>query len=185
MGADEKKKREFEIELGEKNGSSYVPPQASPPRMTPSATKSALDNPMFPILSYCASSILMTVTNKYVVSGTNYNLNFFLLCVQVRHEIFTTNGLVLTSWQSVICTVAIQSLKSAGVITYRDFKTDEAKKCRPAILAAKNALTSIPRVSDITSSNRHDLYFHQSFTIPFSPRLHNLQELDDHIDCIW
>ncbi len=26
----------------------------------------------------------MTVTNKYVLSGLDYNLNFFLLCVQVR-----------------------------------------------------------------------------------------------------
>ena len=41
-------------------------------------------NPLFPILSYCGSSILMTVTNKYVLGGMNFNLNFFLLCVQVR-----------------------------------------------------------------------------------------------------
>lgn len=26
---------------------------------------------------------MMTVTNKYVLSGYNFNLNFFLLCVQV------------------------------------------------------------------------------------------------------
>lgn len=37
------------------------------------------------ILAYCLSSISMTVVNKYVVSGSEWNLNFFYLAVQVRH----------------------------------------------------------------------------------------------------
>lgn len=37
----------------------------------------------FAIITYCASSIFMTLINKYVVSGSNFNLNFFLLFVQV------------------------------------------------------------------------------------------------------
>ena len=36
------------------------------------------------ILAYCLSSISMTVVNKYVVSGSSWNLNFFYLAVQVR-----------------------------------------------------------------------------------------------------
>ena len=36
--------------------------------------------------------------------------------------------------QSVICIVVIQSCKSFGLITYRDFKTDEAKKWFPISL---------------------------------------------------
>lgn len=36
-----------------------------------------------PIASYCFASILMTVTNKYVVSGYGFNMNFLLLTVQV------------------------------------------------------------------------------------------------------
>jgi hypothetical protein len=44
---------------------------------------SLTENPVAAILSYCGSSILMTVTNKYVLSGVDFNLNFFLLCVQV------------------------------------------------------------------------------------------------------
>ena len=36
------------------------------------------------ILAYCLSSISMTVVNKYVVSGSEWNLNFFYLAVQVR-----------------------------------------------------------------------------------------------------
>lgn len=35
------------------------------------------------ILAYCLSSISMTVVNKYVVSGSEWNLNFFYLAVQV------------------------------------------------------------------------------------------------------
>ncbi|AEO69315.1 uncharacterized protein THITE_2119578 [Thermothielavioides terrestris NRRL 8126] len=39
------------------------------------------------ILSYCLASISMTVVNKYVVSGSAWNLNFFYLAVQVgRHR---------------------------------------------------------------------------------------------------
>jgi hypothetical protein len=36
-----------------------------------------------PILTYCAASILMTVTNKYVLSGYDFNMNFLLLGIQV------------------------------------------------------------------------------------------------------
>lgn len=44
-----------------------------------------IDNsPPASIISYCLSSISMTVVNKYVVSGTSWNLNFFYLAVQVR-----------------------------------------------------------------------------------------------------
>ena len=45
---------------------------------------SVTNSPMIAILSYCGSSILMTVTNKCVLGGRDFNLNFFLLCVQVR-----------------------------------------------------------------------------------------------------
>lgn len=82
--SDEKKRflDNDEIELGEKQGSSYSPPQPATPRYTP-APPPAANNPLLPILSYCGSSILMTVTNKYVLAGTGFNLNFFLLAVQV------------------------------------------------------------------------------------------------------
>lgn len=44
-----------------------------------------IDNsPPASILCYCLSSISMTVVNKYVVSGSSWNLNFFYLAVQVR-----------------------------------------------------------------------------------------------------
>jgi GDP-mannose transporter len=38
--------------------------------------------------------------------------------------------LELTIPQSVVCVAAISICKGTGIITYRDFNTDEAKKCR-------------------------------------------------------
>ena len=44
-----------------------------------------LDNsPGAAVLAYCFSSISMTVVNKYVVSGSSWNLNFLYLATQVR-----------------------------------------------------------------------------------------------------
>jgi len=89
--ADNKKRDDLVIDLDEKRG--YDQPSRSPmsPRtpMTPAPSGPAMpsgavaNNPIVPILSYCVSSIMMTVTNKFVLSGTGFNLNFFLLCVQV------------------------------------------------------------------------------------------------------
>ncbi|EXJ62597.1 GDP-mannose transporter 1 [Cladophialophora yegresii CBS 114405] len=118
--AEEEKKRFLEgndMELGEKQGRTFHhAPQPSIPRYNP-PSPNWQNNPVLPVVSYCASSILMTVANKYILSFPDYNLNFFLLAVQ-----------------SIVCVVAIQSCKTAGIITYRDFKTDEAKKWFPISL---------------------------------------------------
>ncbi|KIX10094.1 GDP-mannose transporter [Rhinocladiella mackenziei CBS 650.93] len=118
--AEEEKKRFLEgneMELGEKQGKSFnSPPASSAPRFTP-PSHNWQNNPILPVISYCASSILMTVANKFILSFPDYNLNFFLLAVQ-----------------SFVCVLAIQSCKTAGVISYRDFKTDEAKKWFPISL---------------------------------------------------
>ena len=82
--ADEKKRDDIAIDMGDRKGA-FDSPRRSPPPAQQAAPglSSAGQHPSFPILSYCASSILMTVTNKYVLSGTGFNLNFFLLAVQV------------------------------------------------------------------------------------------------------
>ncbi|CAK9435520.1 uncharacterized protein LODBEIA_P02470 [Lodderomyces beijingensis] len=69
------------------------------------------------IIAYCLSSILMTVTNKFVVSGLNYNLNFLLLSIQ-----------------SIVCVATIATLKSLNIITYRPFNKEEAKKWLPIVV---------------------------------------------------
>lgn len=65
-----------EMELGERQGQSFAPPAPKP-------MVSRKESPIPPVLSYCASSIMMTVANKYILSFPAFNLNFFLLAVQV------------------------------------------------------------------------------------------------------
>lgn len=90
------------------NGSSGTIPSA------PSTLGRLVNSGPVSILCYCASSILMTTTNKYVVSGHHFNLNFFLLAIQ-----------------SVVCLLVISILKFFGIITYRKFNFNEAKKWSP------------------------------------------------------
>jgi GDP-mannose transporter len=98
--AEEEKKRMLEgndLELGEKQGR-FSPPtsRASPaPKYTP-ASSNWQNNPILPVLSYCGSSILMTVANKYILSFPDYNLNFFLLAVQVSPKPRDRYGASLT-----------------------------------------------------------------------------------------
>lgn len=44
------------------------------------------NSPPISILAYCLASISMTVTNKYCVSGANFNMNFFYLAIQVCYS---------------------------------------------------------------------------------------------------
>jgi GDP-mannose transporter len=86
--AEEEKKRFLEgsdMELGEKQGR-FSPPRTPPaPKHTPT-TSNWQNNPILPVISYCGSSIMMTVANKYILAFPNFNLNFFLLAVQVSPD---------------------------------------------------------------------------------------------------
>jgi GDP-mannose transporter len=75
--ADEKRSDNISIDIEDKKDSSR-------PEETKEAMSGITSNPIIAVVSYCASSILMTTTNKYVMSGVDFNLSFFLLCVQVR-----------------------------------------------------------------------------------------------------
>ena len=61
-------------------------PGARPRRDAPAAgyVGQLAHSPGASILAYCLASISMTVVNKYVVSGSSWNLNFFYLAIQVR-----------------------------------------------------------------------------------------------------
>ncbi|KAK0621301.1 hypothetical protein B0T17DRAFT_508665 [Bombardia bombarda] len=70
------------------------------------------------ILAYCLSSISMTVVNKYVVSGSYWNLNFFYLAVQ-----------------SLVCTAAILLCKQLGLLNnLAPFDSVKARKWFPISL---------------------------------------------------
>lgn len=85
MADDKRKDDDYTIEMGElgerekfiespKSQRPYVPPVSS--------TRGIMNHPLTPVLSYCASSIMMTVLNKYVLTP-GFSLNFFLLGFQV------------------------------------------------------------------------------------------------------
>ncbi|KAH9946523.1 UDP-galactose transporter [Amylocystis lapponica] len=67
-----------------------------------------------PIVCYCIASILMTVVNKFVVSGREFNMNFLLLCIQ-----------------SSVCVSCVALVKRAGIISFRDFDVKDAKMWFP------------------------------------------------------
>ncbi|KAG8696368.1 GDP-mannose transporter into the lumen of the Golgi [Ceratobasidium sp. 395] len=80
-----------------------------------------------PILFYCLASILMTVTNKFVLSGANFNMNFAFLAIQ--------------SITGVGCVVAVKRL---GLITFRDFDMQDAKTWFPISFCLVMQFLSIP-----------------------------------------
>ncbi|GAA6044259.1 hypothetical protein JCM8097_002099 [Rhodosporidiobolus ruineniae] len=95
------------------------------PRAAPSNMDRIANHPALPVLCYCASSILMTVrssslcslpsqTDQFVVSGKFFNMNFLLLTIQ-----------------SVVCVTCVVTAKRLGVITFRDWDTNDARKWFP------------------------------------------------------
>ncbi|KAK8854545.1 GDP-mannose transporter 2 [Kwoniella newhampshirensis] len=71
-------------------------------------------SPVWPILSYCMASILMTVVNKFVVSGHQFTMTFLLLTIQ-----------------SLVCVTCVWTVKRIGLITFRDFDWVDAKTWFP------------------------------------------------------
>lgn len=67
-----------------------------------------------PILCYCLASILMTLVNKFVVSGADFSMTFLLLCIQ-----------------SIICVACVAFVKTLGLISFRAFDIEDAKTWFP------------------------------------------------------
>jgi hypothetical protein len=78
--SDDKKSDDYRVDIPSARSSRAPSPVMRSPQKS---VGSITENPVAAILGYCGSSILMTVTNKYVLSGVDFNLNFFLLAVQV------------------------------------------------------------------------------------------------------
>lgn len=66
------------------------------------------------VISYCLASITMTVVNKFVVSGRQFNMNFLLL-----------------SMQSIVCVTCVSTVKKLGIISFRDYDSKDAKMWFP------------------------------------------------------
>lgn len=76
-------------------GSPYSPSllsrQESASSQPPSPLSSIANNPTASILGYCLASISMTVVNKYVVSGSDWNLMFLYLAIQVSRSLMPSS----------------------------------------------------------------------------------------------
>ncbi|KAJ5610099.1 GDP-mannose transporter [Penicillium lagena] len=114
---EDKKTDDYTVEMNKLDQGSKEFEAPPPPQPRAAPPNPITNNPALPVLAYCGSSIMMTVMNKYVLSGLDFNLNFLLLMVQ-----------------SIVCIVAIQTCKSMGLITFRDFSSDEARKWFPITL---------------------------------------------------
>ncbi|KAG1781035.1 hypothetical protein EV702DRAFT_1177723 [Suillus placidus] len=66
------------------------------------------------VVCYCLASIMMTVMNKFIVSGSQFNMTFLLL-----------------SMQSIVCVACVIAAKKSSVISFRDFDMQDAKAWYP------------------------------------------------------
>ncbi|KAJ3179696.1 GDP-mannose transporter into the lumen of the Golgi [Gaertneriomyces sp. JEL0708] len=69
------------------------------------------NSPALAILSYCVSSILMTVTNKLVLSSYDFKMNFLLLAIQ-----------------SFLCVATLETFAGLGLLSHRKLQRHEAKQ---------------------------------------------------------
>ncbi|KAM0721152.1 hypothetical protein Q7P37_003439 [Cladosporium fusiforme] len=78
-------------------------------------TASNLSNsPSASIVGYCLASISMTVVNKFIVSGSEWNLMFLYLAIQ-----------------ATVCFLAIIICQQMGLLSLERFSVDQAKKWLP------------------------------------------------------
>jgi GDP-mannose transporter len=82
--AEDKKTDDYTVEMNKLDQGNKEFEAAPPPQPRSAPASAVASSPILPVLAYCGSSILMTVMNKYVLSGLDFNLNFLLLMVQVR-----------------------------------------------------------------------------------------------------
>lgn len=145
-----------------------------------------IDNsPPASIIAYCLSSISMTVVNKYVVSGTSWNLNFFYLAIQVRLLLASTRKPRLGA--GLTCARPVDRMYSNDhdlQTTWHDYHTrsfrpDEGKEMYVLLLTASHYRRMIQaltrgRVPHLAPPCGHDLYQHQGSPVPLRTRLHHL-----------
>ncbi|KAH7152691.1 UAA transporter family-domain-containing protein [Dactylonectria macrodidyma] len=93
------------------------PPPATLRSRLPQSLSDVVDNAPVSVLAYCFSSISMTVVNKYVVSGSYWNLTFLYLAIQ-----------------AVVCIIAILACNKFGLIQLSTFDPVKAKRWFPISL---------------------------------------------------
>lgn len=73
----------YEMKRAPSEASSQRPTSQHSERNPPPPASGLSNSPSASILGYCLASISMTVVNKYIVSGSDWNLMFLYLAIQV------------------------------------------------------------------------------------------------------
>jgi GDP-mannose transporter len=112
--SDEKKNDDFKLDLGDdRRGESFnaIPLAPRSPTISPARIFRPENQGILSVISYCMSSIIMTTANKFVLSS-DYNLNFFLLAVQVCsiHSLYKYLG--ANNIHSLLCVSQLFKLAS-------------------------------------------------------------------------
>jgi len=87
----EKKKGKRESLMSKKSKSSSSKVIVKEKEIPPSETEWVPLLNFLPIASYCVCSIVMTLTNKFLLTEYKLSMGFFLLTVQVRFQISNFN----------------------------------------------------------------------------------------------
>ncbi|CAG8454566.1 4316_t:CDS:2 [Ambispora leptoticha] len=129
MAKPEPNTKEYKLLIGDEdevvnitNINDSFPEKRTSPIITKSIKKPGLltilaNTGALPILSYCGASILMTVTNKYVLSGYDFNMNFLLLTIQ-----------------SIVCVALLHGFKAFKLINFREIESHISKKWLPIVV---------------------------------------------------
>ena len=81
--------------------------------------------------------------------------------------------------------MAIQSFKSSGVIQFRDFNIEEARKCNVSPDVPNLRRLTYQRVPNLAPSDRNDLHRNLGAEVPVHSSVYDIQELDNHSHRIW
>ncbi|ERS97166.1 GDP-mannose transporter [Sporothrix schenckii 1099-18] len=117
----DKKNEDYVVRMSDQND---YPGRPNPLRSyhagSPSAGASKIDlsrvenSPLLAILAYCIASISMTVVNKFLVSGSDWNMNFLYLAIQ-----------------SVVCVICIRGMWLFNLLQLETFSWNKAKSFTP------------------------------------------------------
>ena len=151
------------------------------------------------ILSYCVASILLTVTNKAVLSGYHFRMNFLLLACQVSAVMAVTNTRIALERSCLLfsCSfiVDINVVKSAllriplqRILFYLVLHVYPPPSSVLIIEITLISKIQIARcqtvVSRLARSGTYDLDRIQGHPISIHSRIHHIQEFDHRDDCV-
>lgn len=104
----------YELKRAPSEASSHRPTSHHSEGQPPAPASSLVNSPSASILGYCLASISMTVVNKYIVSGSEWNLMFLYLAIQ-----------------SIVCIIAVLACQQLRLLTLERFDIEQAKKWFP------------------------------------------------------